>query len=85
MPHLQGKIIDAVIPDSSDGGDGGGDGGDKKMDFSYYIGVYVVLMLVQGAVSTGYSAIFTLVSRRLKFTIRNSLLEKILAQVSSCF
>jgi len=78
LPHLQGKIIDAVIPDSSDGSGGGDE--DKKMEFKYYIGVYVVLMLVQGAVSTGYSAIFTLVSRRLKFTIRNSLLEKILAQ-----
>ena len=37
-------------------------------------------MLAQGALSTLYSAIFTLVSRRLKFTIRNSLFEKILAQ-----
>jgi len=82
LPHLQGKIIDAVIlPDSgSSSSSGGGEEEDKKMEFKYYIGVYVVLMLVQGAVSTGYSAIFTLVSRRLKFTIRNSLLEKILAQ-----
>merc|ERR1719491_1654687 len=50
------------------------------MDFAYYIGVYVAVMLVQGAAGTGDSAIFTLVARRMKFTIRNSLLEKILAQ-----
>ena len=37
-------------------------------------------MIAQGAVSTLYSAIFTLVSRRLKFTLRNTLFEKILAQ-----
>mmetsp|Transcript_25474 Transcript_25474/g.53045 ORF Transcript_25474/g.53045 Transcript_25474/m.53045 type:complete len:543 (-) Transcript_25474:286-1914(-) len=37
-------------------------------------------MIAQGAFSTLYSAIFTLVSRRLKFTIRNALLEKILVQ-----
>jgi len=45
-----------------------------------FIKIYIYLMLAQGALSTLYSAIFTLVSRRLKFTIRNSLFEKILAQ-----
>jgi len=74
LPHLQGKIIDAVVPTIDD------DDAEERAAFRYYIGVYVGLMLVQGAVSTGYSAIFTLVSRRLKFTIRNSLFEKILAQ-----
>jgi len=39
LPHLQGKIIDAVIPDSSDGSGGGGGDEDKKMEFKYYIGV----------------------------------------------
>eukprot|EP00978_Attheya_sp_CCMP212_P011072 scaffold27023_cov49-Attheya_sp.AAC.1 len=73
LPHLQGKIIDQVIPDQTDGHQ-------NRSGFSYYIKLYVILMLVQGAVSTLYSAIFTLVSRRLKFTIRNSLLERILAQ-----
>ena len=42
--------------------------------------MYIGLMIAQGAVSTLYSAIFTLVSRRLKFTLRNTLFEKILAQ-----
>jgi len=69
LPHLQGKIIDQVIPDQTDGHQ-------NRSGFSYYIKLYVILMLVQGAVSTLYSAIFTLVSRRLKFTIRNSLLER---------
>jgi len=73
LPHLQGRIIDAVITDGVD------DEG-KREDFRRYITVYVVLMLVQGAVSTAYQAIFTLVSRRLKFTVRNVLYEKILAQ-----
>ena len=73
LPHFQGKIIDKVIPI-----DGKGDY-DKK-GFLHFIFIYVLVMLAQGAVSTLYSAIFTLVSRRLKFTIRNALLEKILAQ-----
>jgi len=73
LPHFQGKIIDKVIPI-----DGKGDY-DKK-GFMHFIFIYVLVMLAQGAVSTLYSAIFTLVSRRLKFTIRNALLEKILAQ-----
>jgi len=46
----------------------------------HFIVIYILVMVVQGMVSTLYSAIFTLVSRRLKFTIRNALLEKILAQ-----
>ncbi|OEU07751.1 ATP-binding cassette transporter [Fragilariopsis cylindrus CCMP1102] len=42
--------------------------------------IYLFVMLLQGAISTLYSAIFTLISRRLKFTIRNILFEKILIQ-----
>jgi len=72
LPHFQGKIIDQVIPDE--------DGKFDRKGFSHYIKLYVILMLAQGAISTLYSAIFTLVSRRLKFSIRNSLFEKILAQ-----
>eukprot|EP00533_Pseudo-nitzschia_delicatissima_P000391 CAMPEP_0116105526 /NCGR_PEP_ID=MMETSP0327-20121206/15082_1 /TAXON_ID=44447 /ORGANISM="Pseudo-nitzschia delicatissima, Strain B596" /LENGTH=1063 /DNA_ID=CAMNT_0003597943 /DNA_START=100 /DNA_END=3291 /DNA_ORIENTATION=+ len=86
LPHFQGKIIDKVIPipyhpggDNDDDDGGGGTYYDKK-GFLHYIFIYVLVMLAQGAVSTLYSAIFTLVSRRLKFTIRNALLEKILAQ-----
>jgi ATP-binding cassette subfamily B protein len=78
LPHIQGKVIDKVIP--TDGGNGGGDAHYDKAGFLHYIAVYVVVMVAQGAISTLYSAIFTLVSRRLKFTIRNSLFEKILAQ-----
>lgn len=84
LPQFQGKIIDKVIPipyhGNDDDDDGGGDAYYDKAGFVHYILIYVVLMIVQGAVSTLYSAIFTLVSRRLKFTIRNALLEKILAQ-----
>ena len=76
LPHFQGQIIDRVIPTDDDDGNSTYD----KVGFYHYIQIYVYLMLAQGAVSTFYSAIFTLVSRRLKFTIRNSLLEKILAQ-----
>ncbi len=72
LPHFQGHIIDKVIPDA--------EGTYDKSGFSQYIKIYIYLMLVQGAISTLYSAIFTLVSRRLKFTIRNSLFDKILAQ-----
>jgi ABC-type multidrug transport system fused ATPase/permease subunit len=72
LPHFQGHIIDKVIPN---------DHGDyDKSGFLKYVQIYVWLMLAQGGISTIYSAIFTLVSRRLKFTIRNALLEKILAQ-----
>lgn len=73
LPHFQGHIIDKVIPT-------GDDGHYDKAGFLHFIRIYIFLMLVQGAISTLYSAIFTLVSRRLKFTIRNTLLEKILAQ-----
>ena len=73
LPHFQGHIIDKVIPNRNDGTY-------DKAGFLYFIKIYIWLMLAQGAVSTLYSAIFTLVSRRLKFTIRNALLEKILAQ-----
>jgi len=73
LPHFQGHIIDKVIPDA-------GSGQFDKSGFSHYIKLYIYLMLAQGALSTLYSAIFTLVSRRLKFTIRNSLFERILAQ-----
>jgi len=92
LPHFQGKIIDKVIPipyhpsgndgnddDDYNNNDGEGTYYDKK-GFLHFIFIYVLVMLAQGAVSTLYSAIFTLVSRRLKFTIRNALLEKILAQ-----
>lgn len=72
LPHFQGHIIDKVIP--------GDDGKFDKTGFSHYIKLYIYLMLAQGAVSTAYSAIFTLVSRRLKFSIRNSLFERILSQ-----
>ena len=72
LPHFQGNIIGKVVPDS--------DGNFDKAGFKHYIQLYIVVMVVQGAVSTLYSAIFTLVSRRLKFNIRNALLEKILAQ-----
>jgi hypothetical protein len=72
LPHFQGAIIDKVVPDH--------EGNYDKAGFKHYIQIYIVVMVVQGAVSTLYSAIFTLVSRRLKFTIRNSLFEKIMSQ-----
>ena len=72
LPHFQGRIIDTVIPDA--------DGKVDRSAFTHCIKLYVALMVGQGAVSTLYSAIFTLVSRRLKFTIRNSLCERILSQ-----
>jgi ABC-type multidrug transport system fused ATPase/permease subunit len=77
LPHYQGHIIDKVIPQE--------DGEYDKAGFLRYIQVYIWIMLVQGALSTIYSAIFTLVSRRLKFTIRNALLEKILVQDMAYF
>ena len=83
LPHFQGRIIDKVIPVPYHPGnddDSGGDSYYDKKGFLHYIFIYVLVMLAQGMVSTLYSAIFTLVSRRLKFTIRNALLEKILAQ-----
>lgn len=73
LPHFQGRIIDKVIPSDNDGHY-------DKEGFLHYITLYIWLMVIQGAISTLYSAIFTLVSRRLKFTIRNALLEKILIQ-----
>jgi ABC-type multidrug transport system fused ATPase/permease subunit len=73
LPHFQGRIIDKVIPKDNDGHY-------DKEGFIHYITLYLWLMVIQGAISTLYSAIFTLVSRRLKFTIRNALLEKILVQ-----
>jgi len=81
LPHFQGHIIDKVIPQEGENGETMYD----KAGFLRYIKIYVLLMLVQGAISTIYSAIFTLVSRRLKFTIRNSLLEKILVQDMAYF
>lgn len=72
LPHFQGSIIDKVVP--------GPDGKYDREGFKHFIQLYLVLMVVQGAVSTLYSAIFTLVSRRLKFSIRNTLLERILSQ-----
>ena len=68
LPHFQGKIIDKVIPDQS--------GNHDHQGFVMYIKIYVVVMIVQGAVTTMYSSLFTLVSRRLKFTLRNALFEK---------
>jgi len=71
-----------IVENWKSGGNDDSDGGsyyDKK-GFLRYVFIYIGVMLAQGAVSTLYSAIFTLVSRRLKFTIRNALLEKILAQ-----
>jgi ABC transporter transmembrane region len=73
LPHFQGRIIDRVIPDPHTGHY-------DKDGFLYYIRLYIGIMVVQGAISTLYSAILTLVSRRLKFTLRNSLLERILVQ-----
>ena len=73
LPHFQGTIIDKVIPSASTGDY-------DTAGFAHYIRLYVYLMLGQGALATLYSAIFTLVSRRLKFTIRNKLLERILSQ-----
>jgi hypothetical protein len=73
LPHFQGSIIDKVIPDPTTGIY-------DKAGFLHFIRIYIILMILQGAVSTLYSAIFTLVSRRLKFSIRNTLLEKIMAQ-----
>ncbi|KAL3936128.1 MAG: hypothetical protein SGBAC_008483 [Bacillariaceae sp.] len=72
LPHYQGNIIDKVIPDAS--------GDYDRAGFLKYIQVYVWIMVAQGAISTIYSAIFTLVSRRLKFVLRNKLFEKILIQ-----
>jgi ABC-type multidrug transport system fused ATPase/permease subunit len=79
LPHIQGKVIDKVIP--TNGGDN--TDGNKLYDrdgFLRYITFYVVVMILEGAISTLYSAIFTLVSRNLKFNVRNALFEKILAQ-----
>jgi ABC transporter transmembrane region len=73
LPHFQGRIIDRVIPDPSTGHY-------DKDGFMFYIRLYIGIMVVQGAISTLYSAILTLVSRRLKFNLRNALLEKILVQ-----
>mmetsp|Transcript_17372 Transcript_17372/g.26341 ORF Transcript_17372/g.26341 Transcript_17372/m.26341 type:complete len:955 (-) Transcript_17372:699-3563(-) len=72
LPHFQGHIIDKVIPDE--------EGNYDKDGFLLYIRIYIFVMLAKGALSTLKSAIFTLISRRLKFTIRNKLFEKILAQ-----
>ena len=72
LPHFQGAIIDKVVPDAN--------GHYDKDGFKYYIQLYILVMIIQGAISTLYSAIFTLISRRLKFTIRNTLFEKILSQ-----
>mmetsp|Transcript_2129 Transcript_2129/g.3141 ORF Transcript_2129/g.3141 Transcript_2129/m.3141 type:complete len:954 (+) Transcript_2129:131-2992(+) len=72
LPHYQGHIIDKVIPDEA--------GNYDKVGFLKYIHIYIFVMLAKGALSTLKSAIFTLVSRRLKFNIRNKLFEKILAQ-----
>ena len=72
LPHFQGHIIDKVIPDAQ--------GKYDKVGFMHFIQIYIGVMVAQGAISTLYSAIFTLVSRRLKFTLRNALLEKILHQ-----
>lgn len=72
LPHYQGNIIDKVIPNA--------DGDYDRSGFLKYIKVYVWIMVTQGAISTIYSAIFTLVSRRLVYDIRNKLLEKILIQ-----
>lgn len=68
LPHFQGRIIDKVIPDK--------DGNHDHQGFVTYIKTYVVVMIIQGAVTAMYSAIFTLVSRRMKFSLRNALLEK---------
>jgi ABC-type multidrug transport system fused ATPase/permease subunit len=84
LPHFQGKIIDKVIPlDNNDNNGGSGGSDHPKYDrhgFVHYITIYVFVMLAQGAISTLYSALFTLISRRLKFTIRNALFEQILQQ-----
>lgn len=73
LPHFQGHIVDKVVPDPNTGRY-------DKEGFLSYIKLYAIFMLVQGAVSTLYSAMFTLVSRRLKFTVRNTLFERILSQ-----
>jgi len=85
LPQFQGKIIDKVIPIPYHPGNSDSSINDEdyyydKKGFMKYVFIYIGVMVAQGAVSTLYSAIFTLVSRRLKFTIRNALLEKILAQ-----
>lgn len=67
LPNFQGTIIDKVVTHD-------------KAGFKRFIQWYIVVMIFQGAISTLYSSIFTLVSRRLKFTIRNKLFEKILSQ-----
>ncbi|CAB9498246.1 Lactococcin-G-processing and transport ATP-binding protein LagD [Seminavis robusta] len=73
LPHFQGHIIDKVIPDPNTGQY-------DKDGFLHFIRIYIAIMVTQGAVSTFYRAILTLVSRRLKFTLRNALFEKILIQ-----
>ena len=87
LPHFQGKIIDKVIPTNNTDTDNNNNDNDNdnqqqydKKGFIHYIMIYLFVMLLQGAISTLYSAIFTLISRRLKFTIRNILFEKILIQ-----
>lgn len=80
LPHFQGKIIDKVIPVPASSSSSDNTPEYDKQGFVHYIMIYIIVMIVQGAISTLYSAIFTLVSRRLKFTIRNTLFEKILIQ-----
>ena len=73
LPDFQGRIIDKVIPDPETGEY-------DRHGFQRFIKIYVLVMVAQATLLTLYSAILTLVSRRLKFTLRNALLEKILIQ-----
>eukprot|EP00529_Nitzschia_sp_RCC80_P008555 CAMPEP_0113454296 /NCGR_PEP_ID=MMETSP0014_2-20120614/7790_1 /TAXON_ID=2857 /ORGANISM="Nitzschia sp." /LENGTH=1145 /DNA_ID=CAMNT_0000345697 /DNA_START=149 /DNA_END=3586 /DNA_ORIENTATION=- /assembly_acc=CAM_ASM_000159 len=73
LPDFQGRIIDKVIPNPETGEY-------DRHGFQRFIKIYVLVMVAQATLLTLYSAILTLVSRRLKFTLRNALLEKILIQ-----
>ena len=83
LPHYQGSIIDKVVPQQQQQQNQNHTTGEiiyDKDGFAKYIQLYIWIMIVQGAIATLYSAIFTLVSRRLKFTLLIQLFHKMLAQ-----
>jgi ABC-type bacteriocin/lantibiotic exporter with double-glycine peptidase domain len=72
LPDFQGKIIDQVVPTDTQPYD--------KPQFIHYIYLYLILMAAQGLLSTIYTAAFSLVSRRLLFSVRNQLFSRLLHQ-----
>ena len=72
LPNFQGMIIDKVVVDEN--------GDYDKAGFLFDLKIYLAVMLLQGALSTFYSAAFNLISRRMVFNVRNTLFQKILWQ-----